>query len=355
MDTVVELLHRGAERYGNKPYLGQKFGGEWKTTSYAEADRLSSALAAALVARGFSPGDNVAILSEGRTSWVVGEFGLLKAGCVSVPLSTKLSPEEILFRLDHSEARAILVSENNFQKAADILDRARRKPTVVCISDRSEGMSAMAAKAGLTEGKDLLYYSELLAEGEAALSGPGGNEAAARLEAIERGLSPDDTVTICYTSGTTGNPKGIMLTHRNYLHNATMAAEVVEVQEGWKSLIMLPLDHSFAHTVGIYIFLYRGLTMYFVDAQGGPLAALRNLPKNLTEVNPAFLLTVPALSGNFMKKMIQGVAEKGPLIDGIFRRGLAAANRLVAEHVPPGAITGKRRIALCLDIGIRRV
>ena len=144
------------------------------------------------------------------------------------------------------------------------------------------------------------------------------------MEEREEEIKTDDTVTICYTSGTTGNPKGIMLTHRNYLHNAENAARVVEVQRGWKSLIMLPLDHSFAHTVGIYIFLLKGLTMYFVDARGGPLAALRNLPKNLTEVNPDFLLTVPALSGNFMKKMIQSVAEKGAFINGIFERGVRA-------------------------------
>jgi long-chain acyl-CoA synthetase len=115
-----------------------------------------------------------------------------------------------------------------------------------------------------------------------------------------------------------------MLSHRNYLHNAKNASEVVKVEPGWKSLIMLPLDHSFAHTVGLYIFLYWGLTMYFPDSQGGPLAALRNLSKNLAEVNPDLLLTVPALSGNFMKKMIQGVQAKGPFIYGIFERGLKA-------------------------------
>ncbi|MDR1286744.1 MAG: AMP-binding protein [Treponema sp.] len=114
------------------------------------------------------------------------------------------------------------------------------------------------------------------------------------------------------------------MSHRNYLHNAFAAAAIVKVEEGWKSLIMLPLDHSFAHTVGIYIFLFRCLAMYFPDSQGGPLAALRNLPSNLKEVNPDFLLTVPALSGNFMKKMIQGVAAKGKFINGIFERGVRA-------------------------------
>lgn len=322
MKTVIELLHTGAERYGTKPYLGQKFGTEWKTVSYKEADHLSDAFAATLIKKGFKKGQNISILSEGRISWVIGEFGVLKAGCTSVPLSTKLSEEEIIFRLDHSDSGAILISENNFQKLVEVLGRVKTKPLVICISDRSKNLDDLAKKMGLTEGSTLFYYSDFIQEGEQALAAEAA--LAQTLKQLEKEISEDDTVTICYTSGTTGNPKGIMLNHRNYLHNAIQSAEVVEVKEGWKSLIMLPLDHSFAHTVGIYIFLYKGLTMYFVDAQGGPLSALRNLPRNLLEVNPDFLLTVPALSGNFMKKMIQGVAEKGAFINGIFQRGLKA-------------------------------
>lgn len=332
MRTVVELLHEGARIYGDQPYLGEKNGDAYTTTSYIEADRQSLAFGAALVLKGFKKGDNIAILSEGRTAWVIGEFGLLKAGCVSVPLSTKLSGDEILFRLDHSESRAILVSENNFLKVADILGRTNRKPTVICISPKTQAFAAMIGQTSLTEGKDLFFYHDLLVEGQrgldtgtaAAEKSLGGKPLIYIMRELEKNISESDTVTICYTSGTTGNPKGIMLTHLNYWHNAHDSAEVVEVRQGWKSLIMLPLDHSFAHTVGIYIFLYKGLCMYFVDARGGPMAALRNLPKNLLEVNPDFLLTVPALSGNFMRKMIQGIAEKGDFINGIFERGVKA-------------------------------
>ncbi len=324
MKTLISLLHRGAKNYGSEPYLGQKFSDTYSTVSFSEADETSLAFAVALHRRGFVKGDNLAILAEGRIPWVIGEFGLLKLGCTSVPLSTKLTSDEILFRLDHSEAKAILVSENNFSKVVEILGAVHHKPLVICISEPTESFRAAIEKSGLHEGVDLLFYDAMVEEGQAALSGPQGPALAAELAAVEASIDEDDTVTICYTSGTTGNPKGIMLTHRNYLHNATEAAKVVEVKRGWKSLIMLPLDHSFAHTVGIYIFLLQGVCMYFVDARGGPLAALRNLPKNLVETNPDFLLTVPALSGNFMKKIQSGVAAKGPFIDGIFQRGLAA-------------------------------
>ena len=320
MNTVIELLHESAKKYSDWPYLGGKTGDQWKTYSFRETDRLSTAFAAALVKRGFEK-INISILSEGRPTWVIGEFGILKAGCTSVPLSTKLLEDEIIFRLEHSESKAFLVSENNFQRAMEALKKTGRKPAVIVISARNAHLDELISK--YDSGAEILFYDDLVTEGEKLLS-DAGSGIAGKLEEIEKNISADDIVTISYTSGTTGNPKGIMLTHGNYIHNAINSMAVVPIDEGWKSLIMLPLDHSFAHTVGLYIFAFKGLCMYFVDAQGGPLAALRNLPKNLKEVNPDFLLTVPALSGNFMKKMIQGIGEKGGLIKGIFNAGLKA-------------------------------
>ena len=319
MKTVIELLHNAAAKYGNMPYLGGKKEGAWLKYSFSETDNLSSAYALALIKNGFKKGDNISILSEGRPSWVISEFGVLKAGCTSVPLSTKLLEDEIVFRLDHSESKALMVSENNFQKAAQALKKSQKNPILIIISDKNPGLAELIKKE--SGSLRILYFEDLIKEGINLLE---QKEYREKLEEIERELSLDDTVTISYTSGTTGNPKGIMLSHRNYIHNAENSLKVVDVKEGWKSLIMLPLDHSFAHTVGLYIFLLRGLCMYFVDSQGGPMAALRNLPKNLLEVNPDFLLTVPALSGNFMKKMIQGVSEKGGIIKGIFEAGLKA-------------------------------
>ncbi len=332
MDTVIDLLHQGAERWGDDPYLGEKRETGYAETSFLQADRESLAFAAALVLRGIPRKSNIAILSEGRTSWVIGEFGILKAGCVSVPLSTKLSPDEVLFRLDHSGARGILVSENSLKTLLPALSKAAVRPLVILISPRTPSLEALLAEAGLSAGKDALFYADLVNEGQRGLDTPpaaagnafGGKPLTYVMREIEKSVKADDPVTISYTSGTTGNPKGIMLSHRNYVDNARQAVKLINVERGWKSLIMLPLDHSFAHTVGIYIFLERGLAMYFVDARGGPVAALRNLPKNLQEVNPDFLLTVPALSGNFMKKMTEGIAKKGKIVRGIFERGLAA-------------------------------
>ena len=324
MNTVIELLHSGVRDYGDMIYLGGKVGEKWQTHSFKEADRLSSAFAAALIRLGFKREENISILSEGRPSWVICEFGILKAGCISVPLSTKLLEDEIVFRLEHSGAKALFVSENTFQRAMAALKKIRSKPLIIIISNRNSRLNELVSDSCF-EGEKPLFYDDLIAEGEKLLTQNfSGENYGDKLLEIEKSIGPDDTLSINYTSGTIGSPKGTMLSHRNCLHNATNVLKIFHVDQGWKSLIILPLDHSFAHTIVLYCFIIKGITMYFIDAQGGPVAAVRNLPNNLLEVNPDFLLTVPALTGNFMKKMIQGVAEKGSLAKGLFNAGLKA-------------------------------
>ncbi len=116
-----------------------------------------------------------------------------------------------------------------------------------------------------------------------------------------------------------------MLTHLNYWSNSHDAVTLFELPDAtFETLVVLPVDHSFAHTVAIYTSMLRGITLHFVDARGSNASIVRNFPKNLVEVNPYFLLTVPSISGNFMKKIISGVADKGPIINGIFQSGLKA-------------------------------
>ncbi len=138
-------------------------------------------------------------------------------------------------------------------------------------------------------------------------------------------IDENDVVNICYTSGTTGNPKGIMLTHLNYWTNSHDAVKLFHLPDAtFDTLIVLPVDHSFAHTVGIYTAFLRGITLYFVDAGKSNASIIRNFPKNLVEVSPTFLMTVPSISGSFMKKMKQEIHKKGNFIEKIFFNGIEA-------------------------------
>jgi long-chain acyl-CoA synthetase len=114
-----------------------------------------------------------------------------------------------------------------------------------------------------------------------------------------------------------------MLTHLNYWTNCNDAVALFDGPYHFRTLLILPVDHSFAHTVGIYTALVCGISLYFVDSRGGGIATLRNIPINLRESRPIFLFTVPALSGNFMKKIISGIEEKGGFIEKLFKKGIA--------------------------------
>jgi len=316
--TVLTMLDAAAQKYPNKPYVSEKKENGWVNKTYSEVNKESKLIAYGLLEYGFHAGDKIAILAEGRMNWVIGEYGVLKTGCTAVPLSIKLMPEEVLFRLNHSDSKAIITSRNLIEKISPIWSKIHCKNfKIIYIEDSAEDLKGLNLNFNIA--KDVILISELIAKGEQTMG-----KHNARLHEINENISEDDVVTISYTSGTTGNPKGIMLSHLNYYSNSNGAMDYFKIPEFYKSLIILPLDHSFAHTVGIYISLIKGLDLYFVDARGGSINTLKNIPINLKEVSPDFLLTVPALTGNFMKKMQDGIDAKGGVIKKIFDAGMKA-------------------------------
>ncbi len=324
MRTVISMLHKAAETYPDRAYTSSKTDAGWKKWTFRETDQESDIIAAAFLEIGIEKKSSVSILSEGRPEWVTGEFGILKAALISVPLSIKLSYEEIAFRIDHSESRAFLVSGNTAAKVTEAWKYMKQRPVMIYLDKDDENLKKASEQLGLKRGETLFLWEDLLDLGNKAL-----NQSPAMISDLEPTIDEHDTVNICYTSGTTGSPKGIMLTHLNYWTNAEDAVNLCDIPDGvFETLIMLPLDHSFAHTVGLYASLLRGITMHFVDARGGSASIIRNIPKNLVETNPFYLMTVPALSGNFMKKIISGAAQKGSLIHGIFTAGINAGIRI---------------------------
>jgi len=321
--TVLRMLDEAASGWGDHPYALKKGAKGWIPVSFAQARERSREFGAWILSRGFEKGDRLAILAEGSPEWVVAENGLMRAGCVAVPLSIKLLAEEIPFRLDHSEAKAILTTKNQLEKVLDSLASiADRGILLVYLDDDTAWAREVASGRGLSPDR-VVGFDEAREEGRRALELP-GSATLARLDAIAAETEEDDTVTICYTSGTTGNPKGTMLTHLNYWTNCHDGVDLFKMPAGFRTLIVLPVDHSFAHTAGLYIAPIIGMSLYFVDSRGGGIATLRNIPINLREANPTFVMTVPALSGNFMKKIVAGVEEKGGPIERIFKAGIAA-------------------------------
>lgn len=317
--TVINLLRGAAKQFPTAPYLSEKSNQGWHTLSFQQVLEKSQFFAAALVEHGFQFNDKIALLAEGRNDWVITEYGLLMAGCVNVPLSIKLLNEEIQFRLSHAGCRGMIVSSNTIVKALESIDKETLSDfRLIYLDQNIEVYKQILLESGL-DPSQVLLLSDLYALGEEKLL----KDRSLLLER-ESKITEDQIVTISYTSGTTGNPKGIMLSHLNYYANSTDAMQFFDVSQGDRLLIILPLDHSFAHTVGIYASVVKGLSIYFVDARGSSKNAIKNIPINLKEANPHFLLTVPALTGNFMSKMKDGVTAKGGLILKLFKAGLQA-------------------------------
>jgi long-chain acyl-CoA synthetase len=317
--TVLRMLDEAAEKWANAPYAVRKTDAGWVPVSFRQARERSREFAAWLISTGARKGDAVAVLAEGSPEWILGEFGLLMAGCVSVPLSIKLLEEEIPFRLNHSHAKSILTTKNQLKKVLGsfrgVEDRTIR---VVYLDNDPAWARGVAVEQGIPADR-VVGFDEARDAGREALPSVGQ-----ALDSRIASIDEEDTVTICYTSGTTGNPKGIMLTHLNYWTNCHDAVKAVPLEPGWRTLIILPVDHSFAHTAGLYTALLCCVTLSFVDSRGGGIGTLRNIPINLLETRPHFLFTVPSLSGNLMKKIVAGVEEKGGLIEKLFKAGIRA-------------------------------
>lgn len=317
------MLRDSAVKYPKTAYTNQKGDSGWVGMTYPEVLHESRFLAAGLLDLGIRKGDKIGLVAEGRNRWITSEYSILFAGGANVPMSIRLMPEEVLFRLNHSESIAVIVSRNTFEKVASIWKNLEFTKKIIYIDDDLSAVLSQCKEYGINPDQVIVKYADLLQNGKNTWK-----EKEEMLDKIEAGIEEDDEVTITYTSGTTGDPKGIILTQLNYFSNCTDGMTFFNVAEGDRLYIIIPLDHSFAHTVAIYAGLLRGLSLYFVDARGGGMQTLKNIPINLLEANPHFMLTVPALSGNFMTKIKDGVAAKGKLINGIFNAGVNAGIRI---------------------------
>ena len=307
MKTVIDLFERSCEKFPDNPYLWEKKNGKFAATSYMEVKREVLNFAGALCQLGMDREDRIALLSEGCNAWVYSELGMLYAGGVNVPLSIKLTDNEIVFRVEHSQARFLIVSANFLNRVRGIEGRIGGVEKIIVIH------------SDINEGK-YVSFELLQREGEIWRG-----EHKELLNDRIRAVTEDDLVNISYTSGTTVEPKGIMLSHRNYVTNVLQSDSLIQIPAYYRILLFLPWDHSFAHTVGLYSFMYNGASLVSVDYGRSGMEYLRNIPENLQEVKPHILLSVPALAKNFRKNIEAGIKAKGRFTDRFYHLGLKIA------------------------------
>ena len=158
-------------------------------------------------------------------------------------------------------------------------------------------------------------------------------------EARYKSVGPDDYANISYTSGTTADPKGILLTHRNYTANVEQAHSVIDVPADSVMLIILPMDHCFAHVAGFYFMMSAGGSIATVPVGKTAMAQLRNIPMAIQETRPHVMLSVPALSRNFKKNIEAGIKKKGPKVEALYNYALKLNIEYYKEYWNQGGLS----------------
>ena len=318
--TIIDFVEKYTQEYSDLTFLREKVDGVWTETTFSDTRHQAHLIAAGLITLGLKKGDKVALLSQGRNLWITSELGILYAGGINVPLSIKLTEStDLLFRIQHSQARFVIVSEQQLTKLRNIITQCPLVEKVILLDHVSD----------LRDNE--LYINDLIASGKRYLQ-----EHAEEFRAIYQSIQPDDYANISYTSGTTADPKGILLTHRNYTANVEQGSSVIQCRKGDVMLIILPLDHCFAHVAGFYTMMSYGGSIATVPAGKTAMATLRNIPIAIKEVRPMLMLSVPALARNFKKNIEAGIKAKGPIVERLYHFALNNAIRYYQEYYNQG-------------------
>jgi long-chain acyl-CoA synthetase len=287
--NLVELHRLQAERLGPRPALRGRKGGVFRDLTWADYREQALAGAAALADAGVRPGDRVGLLSENRVEWLVADMALLTAGAVNVPPHAPLTAPQVHYQLADAGVSWLICS------GAPQLAKVRRiRPDLPLL----RGVVAFDRHA--IDGPDVTSWDAFLQRGRHALP-----RLAGELRRREAGIAPDDLATIMYTSGTTGNPKGVMLTHDNLLSNAE--ASVGAAPHGRNDVVLswLPYSHIYARLVDHYGAMLAGVLVCLAESAEA-------LIDDLSEVQPTNFASVP----RFYEKVLAAVAAPDPAETG---------------------------------------
>ncbi|MGH7169314.1 MAG: AMP-dependent synthetase/ligase, partial [Gemmataceae bacterium] len=287
--NLIELHRRQAERLGPRPALRYKRHGLWHDVAWEQYRAESLAAAAALVAFGVAPGDRVGMVAENSVDWLIADLAILAAGAVNVPPHAPLTARQILYQLADAEINFLFVS-NRVQ-----LDKVRQIRSQL---PPLRGVAVFDRTARTAD--DELSWEAFRQHGRRALP-----HQSAELARREAALGPDDLATIMYTSGTTGNPKGVMLTHGNLLSNVNAMRQRSGQQPGDVVLSWLPYTHIYARTVDHYSTLANGVLLCLAESA-------ETLVQDVLDVQPTHMASVP----RFYEKVLTMVADPDPYVVG---------------------------------------
>jgi long-chain acyl-CoA synthetase len=317
--TVPERFLQAVAERGNRVAMRHKKRGLWHAITWADYGRAAQEVACGLVSLGLEPGQAVAIIGNNRPEWLFCDMGAQLAGCLSVGVYATNPPEQCAYVLGHSQARVFFVEdEEQLDKALEVRCQLPHLERIVVMDP--EGLGDFSDPQVMT-------LDELRILGRAAWDPEG-------LRARMQRLSEDDVAILLYTSGTTGPPKGAMLTHRNLLWTAEALGRANPLYPTDTSLSFLPLSHIAERMLSVYLPLVWGFVVHFAES-------LDTLFQNLQEVRPTILFAVPRLWEKLHAQLELHMQDADFLKRTTYRLAVAvgrryALRRLHGEPVPAG-------------------
>jgi long-chain acyl-CoA synthetase len=286
--TLPALCLSALKAHARADVLNYKQGGHWQHISASEVWRRVRAIALGLDALGLRKGDRIALLSENRPEWSLTDLAILSVGAVNVPIYTTQAVEQVRYILEDSQARVLFVSNRRvFRHARPGIEPVESLERLIFFDEVAEGQA------------NALTLAELEAQG--ATRDAAEPEAFNRLT---RAIAPDDLATIIYTSGTTGEPKGVMLTHANFVSNVYAITSDLPISSADTSLSVLPLSHIFERTA-FYVFCWNGMAVHYAPS-------VDQLAEYLQEVRPTVMTAVPRLFEKVYHKIVKrGMSATG--------------------------------------------
>lgn len=286
--SIPGLCLNSSLKHGKEKALNHKVDDQWVNIPAATFVERIKNVALGLAALGIRPGDRIALLSENRPEWSIADMAILSLGAVNVPIYTTQAIDQIDYILADSGPRAIFISSKKlFRHASPVLSTRKLEHVIFFDSGVAEDVEQSLSLADLER--------------------TGAQQAQERPDAFDaylRAVRPDDLATIIYTSGTTGEPKGVMLTHNNFMSNVLSITAGLPIDAADVALSVLPLSHIFERA-GFYVFVYNGLEVYYA-------ASFDQVGENLREVGPTVMTAVPRLFEKVYHRIIKkGMSEKG--------------------------------------------
>jgi long-chain acyl-CoA synthetase len=314
--SVPGLCLSAALKHAKPDALNHKIGSDWVKIPADEVVERVRNVTLGLAEFGIKPGDRVALLSENRPEWSIVDLAILSLGAINVPIYTTQAVDQIRFILTDSGARAIFISNRKLHKhAREALEGLHFLEKIIFFDDEAGEVTDRS-----------LTLAALEERGHRRLS-----DHPAAFDAYLKAVRLTDLATIIYTSGTTGEPKGVMLTHANFVSNVLTITAGLPIGPTDIALSVLPLSHIFERT-GFYIFCYNGVSVYYT-------ASFDQVGENLRDVKPTVMTAVPRLFEKVYHRIVKkGLSEKG-WKRRIFVRSLEVGQRY-AELKDKGKLIG---------------